>query len=361
MTPVLTVLFLGAVQGVILAGVLFSLRRGNRSANRLLALLVMFFSLNMTLHTLSDAQLVHIPHHSGLISVFFFLLGPLVYCYVNALTLQLKELRYCFGRTGYFQFLPFVIAALIYLPFYIGGFRVGIVESRFIEKILFWLMIVHALVYLLLTLRRLHIHSRELRRSFSAIGKINLYWLRFLLTVMIVLWLVSLFFKGFGAGPEAWNYNWLVVSVFIYSIGYLGLRRPEIFSGPDSGAPGKKYEKSTLTEERAEKSLRCLLQLMEKEKPFLDGNLTLAGLAELLGMTPHELSQLINQRLERSFFELVNQYRVDEAKVKMTDPAHAHLKLAAVGMMVGFNSTSSFNAAFKKHTGMTPSQFKNSV
>ena len=97
---------------------------------------------------------------------------------------------------------------------------------------------------------------------------------------------------------------------------------------------------------------------MNKEKPFLESDLTLSGLANKLFITPHELSQVINERLNQNFFEFINHYRVEEAKNMIIDPANKSLKMAVIGFNVGFNSTSAFNTAFKKHTRVTPSQFR---
>ncbi len=97
---------------------------------------------------------------------------------------------------------------------------------------------------------------------------------------------------------------------------------------------------------------------MEVDKPFLDHSLTLPRLAEKLSISIHDLSQIINERLKQNFFEFVNSHRVGEAKKILSDPEYENLTIAAIGFETGFNSTSAFNAAFKKHTGMTPSQYR---
>jgi AraC-like DNA-binding protein len=186
----------------------------------------------------------------------------------------------------------------------------------------------------------------------------------------VITWFVALITDAVGRGPESMNYSWLMVSVFMYIIGYMGLRQPEIFSGEyiqrsitdktafEGLASGKKYEKSTLTSEKGEEYYKKLQRIMKEDKPFLDGNLTLPSLARLLGISTHHLSQVINERLKQNFFEFVNSHRVEEAKKMIIDPKYFNFSIATIGFEAGFNSISAFNNAFKKHASMTPSQFR---
>jgi YesN/AraC family two-component response regulator len=97
---------------------------------------------------------------------------------------------------------------------------------------------------------------------------------------------------------------------------------------------------------------------MENEKLFLDGDLTLQKLAERLAIPAQHLSQVINERLDQTFSDFINKYRVEEAKRRLLDPKTQHYTVLAIGEEVGFNSKSSFNAVFKKYTNTTPSEFR---
>lgn len=160
------------------------------------------------------------------------------------------------------------------------------------------------------------------------------------------------------------SYVWIFVSVFMYAIGYMGLRQPEIFYGPYNqnltvdGLTKKKYEKSALTPEKAEEYLQKLRHVVAREKPFLKSEITLPELAKHLAISPHHLSQIINEQLRQNFFEFVNSHRIEEAKKLIIDPENKNVNIAEIAFEVGFNSLSVFNTAFKKHTGMTPSQFR---
>ena len=151
----------------------------------------------------------------------------------------------------------------------------------------------------------------------------------------------------------------LGASVLVYAMGYLEMAKPDHVPSVKELLPGKKYEKSTLTPERSERYLNKLLQCMKEEKPFTDGDLTVQKLARRLSIPPHHLSQTINERLGQSFADFVNSYRVEEAKRRLLDPDFKHLSVVGIAEDVGFNSKSSFNSVFKKHTNMTPSEFRN--
>ena len=146
--------------------------------------------------------------------------------------------------------------------------------------------------------------------------------------------------------------------LIIFGIGYMTLRQPEVFSGLLALKHASKYEKSSLTPANAEAYLQQLMDIMEMEKPFLQGGLKLEDLARRLSISPHHLSQIINVRLRRNFYDFINSYRVEAAKSRLTDPKENYVTILSIAYDVGFNNKASFNAAFKKHTGITPSQFK---
>jgi AraC-like DNA-binding protein len=195
--------------------------------------------------------------------------------------------------------------------------------------------------------------------------------LKFLVGGVSVLWLTALIRWAFDfSDPSFLDYTNAVLplgaTVFVYGLAFLALREPPsqapAAEPPTADAPpARKYERSALTPARSDAFLRRLLDVMESEKPYTDGELTLPRLAARLSVSTHHLSQVINERLNQSFSDFVNSYRVEEAKRRLRDPASGHYSLLAIAEDVGFNSKSSFNTAFKKQTGMTPSEFRQSA
>lgn len=151
----------------------------------------------------------------------------------------------------------------------------------------------------------------------------------------------------------------LVVS--IYYIAYCAFRPPVFY------AENTKQNETYISAKQLIKDtdieyfkLKLQSELAEK-KVFLDSNLKLAKLAENIGLTAHQLSYLINQEYQMSYSDLVNEYRITEAKRLLEDPEIRKEKLLRIAFDVGFSNKTSFFNAFKKHTGKTPSEWREEI
>ena len=101
-----------------------------------------------------------------------------------------------------------------------------------------------------------------------------------------------------------------------------------------------------------------LLLLMDTDKPYLDSALTLPALANLMHMSVHELSELVNTGFDENFSQFINRYRVEESKRLLRSEAHRHLSMLGIAYEAGFNSKTAFNTAFKKIAGCAPSVYR---
>lgn len=371
---------LGAVQGVFLATVLSS-RKHNVVANRVLAALMLVFSLDLAAavyHATGFYQAF--PHFVGFDFPLALLYGPLLLLYVATLSSQDGRFKKAYG----WHFVPFLLLLLYMLPFYMqaGADKLAFLNDPGAQQpraaIMGWInhtKLIHALAYVGGTFVLLKKHRARIRDTFTTTEQINLVWLRNLLLGIIVLtgftvvlYLLSLQrpapVLGLDPGALYDDFTLLGITVFVYAIGYMGLRQPEI---PEAWRPtqpatseskSQAYEKSGMEPAAAERYRQALLALMDTEKPYRQGDLTLQDLANALGISSHNLTEVINTQLGQNFYDFVNTYRVREVQERLTDPDSAHLTLLAIGLEAGFNSKSSFNAVFKKHTEMTPSQYK---
>jgi ligand-binding sensor domain-containing protein/AraC-like DNA-binding protein len=149
---------------------------------------------------------------------------------------------------------------------------------------------------------------------------------------------------------------------FLLSLGFstiiIGLPRAMEIMAKKKIEKEEKYKSSTLGAHKSKKLLHQLLKIMTEEKPFLDPELSLQKLAARMEITKEDLSQIINEQLDRNFKNFINEYRVEEAKNKLLDPKENQFVLMKIAFDVGFNSKSVFNASFKKFTGMSPSQYR---
>jgi AraC-like DNA-binding protein len=122
--------------------------------------------------------------------------------------------------------------------------------------------------------------------------------------------------------------------------------------------PVRKYQKSGLDSAASDLLYAKLLSVMEKDKPYLEPDLSIFKLAENLGVPRHHLSQVINEKAEKTFFDFINHYRVEEVKRQLADPTLANRNILGLALDSGFNSKATFNAAFKKMAGITPSAYQ---
>lgn len=230
---------------------------------------------------------------------------------------------------------------------------------------------IHAVVlaYLYATIRAISRFGLGIRQIFSNIENRQLSWLRSLLVGYFAVWTVSLLYclsAHIVRSPREahWVVGFAGVVGFVF-INYLllnALRQPALFSGLSA-------QEATLLEEvevpaaavpvaDADRALMERLQRhMREHRPYLGSNLTVAQLARELELAPRELSRLLNQGFNRSFFEFVSGYRIEEAKARLQDPANT-ASILDLMYQAGFNSKSVFNTLFKKSTGMTPSQYR---
>ncbi len=132
---------------------------------------------------------------------------------------------------------------------------------------------------------------------------------------------------------------------FFYSTGYF------ILIG--SKKPGYKVESNEL-----DKIISDISDMMKTDRPFLDPNFTLQSMSESLNIHSKKLSHVINQGFGQGFSEYVNSHRIEEAKKLLISDSYQKHTVLEILMECGFNSKSAFNAAFKKHTGQSPLQFK---
>ena len=97
---------------------------------------------------------------------------------------------------------------------------------------------------------------------------------------------------------------------------------------------------------------------MEEEKLYQETELTLQQLSDKLGLHTYLVSQAINEGLKKNFYDLVNNYRVEEAKRLLLHPKNVNYTVLSVGFEAGFNSKTTFNTVFKKFTGLTPTEYR---
>jgi AraC-like DNA-binding protein len=216
------------------------------------------------------------------------------------------------------------------------------------------------LFYIFASFRSLRVYRKQIKHIFSTTKNFRFSWLSIILISFSLVWTIgflnsSMTAKTGSPVPVLSLINLVLIFFIANTAVYKGLTQPEIFSGIEERP---KYEKSTLTKPDADLFLAKLKNLMEEKKPYLDAFLNINQLARRLNIQPRHLSQILNESLHQNFYDFVNSYRIEEAKKMLLDSFNEKSTVLEVLLDVGFNSKSAFNRAFKKNTGLTPSEFK---
>lgn len=146
-----------------------------------------------------------------------------------------------------------------------------------------------------------------------------------------------------------------LIGLALAAVIYLQLRFPDLLQRAQE-AVAASYVASTLRNLDTQALCHRLKQLLEQEHIYRDENLSLTTLAELLGISSHQTSELINTQFDQGFSRLIRHYRVEEARRQLIDEPKA--SVLSIGLAAGFSSQSNFYAAFREITGETPGQFR---
>ncbi len=238
-----------------------------------------------------------------------------------------------------------------------------------------WLLVANGILYMGFSLTLLLQYRRTLKDIASSLGNIRLNWLMLLTVAALASWLIFLIentLLSVGVNLSSFVLTSVIAALYVYTIGYIGLLKSEVFAAPGIGTamhdifesaterrtPGVKYVRSGLDADSAALMTKRLLALMEDKKPYRDSCLTLGQLAAMLSVSTHNLSEVINTQVRQNFYDFINAYRVRQVKSDLVDPAKKNLKLLAIAFDAGFNSKANFNRIFKTLTNLTPSDYR---
>lgn len=184
----------------------------------------------------------------------------------------------------------------------------------------------------------------------------------FLFTIVIVLTLALFIGFQFVTGIYHLHADYFYVvplSLAIYFLMYQAIKFPQLFFKYTDAIKPARYEKSSLSPNASKAYIEKVVHAVESQSLYINRELRLTDVAKQLEMSPNHLSQVINENLQKNFFDFINHYRVLDAKKKIaTEPDKTLLQIA---LEVGFNNKTSFNNAFKKQIGMTPSSYRSSL
>ncbi len=306
------------------------------------------------------------PHSYLMSTVFIFLYGPLLYFYFKRITQGHR-----FKKIDLLHLLPTVLFLFHILPIYalpaddklqlmlertVAGYNPG--DSSYLV-ILVSLKLLSLGIYAFF-IRRLYLKSKLEQElpSENRIWQRNIYFIHvfYIITYAIYGTLIS---NHINSG---FFYHMQVVSMalMVLYIGYSANVQPHVFSGMFAYKNPLffKYKKSGLTSSLSIELKDQLIGLFESEKIYKESDISLELLASRLNTTRHNASQVINEHFEMSFHELINKYRIEEAKKILDSDRKKNLNIIDIAYEVGYNNKVTFNKAFKKDTQLTPSEYQ---
>jgi len=372
-----TVLHIGAIQALFLALLILS-KKGKELPDYILSSWFIVIAINIFgQHWVMDHK-VGPSWLYGLNFSLYFLHCPFFYFYVKALAkdyIKISTLKHS---------IPFLISVICILFFEFRGYKSQLREFSFLQSgtfsdIQYLLPLLLSLfifflvpVYVILIFRHLKSYENMILQEYSSIEDINLNWIRRCNYGLGIIWLVyiaswlgeNVFHFLYQSGN--FSATFYVITILIFYLGYYGFRQTGIFTDipvNENKEPETKQEVNTtkLQDEQYDEYMDKILVFMEREKPYLNSVITIKELAKMLNMPVNTLSKVINQGLNKNFFDFINRYRVEEFKKEVIEKKNANLTLLAIAHDCGFNSKSSFNQIFKNHTGKTPTEYLKEV
>ena len=247
-----------------------------------------------------------------------------------------------------------------------------VIANRYTDRDLYsaqlLLVLVHALFYSGYSLIKIRRHKQNIQKYSSSIREINLNWLEYIIIATIgITACISVFNIVFYELPLNLFMN-ITMLIVIFFIAYNALKQSEIFPQEVQEANSEiqmisdgaddEPKRQLLTDDQVKATMERLEELMADKELYLNSDLNLIKLSDLLEVTPHHLSFVINKGFNVNFFMYVNKFRVEKAKQMLADNNNNNLSILGIAFESGFSSKTSFNTTFKKITGQTPSEFK---
>jgi AraC-like DNA-binding protein len=340
---------MGACQGFILAIFLF-LNKKIQLAGKILAVFTMVFSIGLLESLIAplsnNSFFFWLPDFVGGSS---FLYGPLLYFYIPKSLKPNQNINYHKHLLIFYVF----TAGLIFYELLKDVIDLNFNEKEIIiiEIIAYELLFVQLFIYCYLCIKTIKPYKKQQQTSFV----IWLWLLSISLTIIYLLSFIStnLFLLGFNFENILISIVQLASVILVYSFSYHAL-----FQKNNTSPVTPKYNSSPIIEVNKDAYLQKICHSMEKDMLFLDPTLTLDKLSDILGINRFYISQVINEKLGKNFSDFVNAYRVEKTKALLFSEKGHQYTLLAIAFESGFNSKTSFNAVFKKHTGLTPSAYK---
>ncbi|MEB3346214.1 AraC family transcriptional regulator [Aquimarina gracilis] len=346
--------------GVILIGcfiILVVLKSTSLKQSRyFLALAIFGLIQHLFTYLLFTTQLIkQWPHLLGIGFPLLFVVGPCFYFFVKSYGDSSFKLK----KFDLLHTVPFLVMLVLFIPRYLGSIEEKQAVIQYYYDILpngpvafsDWLqaslhlvlLLVYAIAAIFVVYKRDNKNNASLKRFGALLMSLAIIELvlqtGFILTGASAI-TTEIILSGF-------------MSITILLLGYWIVDIKQVLPVLE----GKKYKTSPLSETRSMEIQQQIQSFFDKDQKFLNPNLKIIDLSRTIDVPSHHISQVLNENMNSSFYEILNQYRIEKAKEMLQSGALQKLSIQAIGEECGFSSKTSFYRAFKKVTSMTPTQY----
>lgn len=375
----------GILQAILLAALSYFHPKSDKSVNLYLSFYILCISILMLIPVVQQLFSWQAIFY---LMPFPLLIGPFLYLYVRSFK---ETITWRKAWPHFLLFIIFLILDYTFLPSLANKYppshqmpeKILLNPASDIRIIIRIIRNVQMIIYYFLAQGALTSYQKSIHHLFSEISRINLAWVRWVINgyLFLIISLLALFYFVLQY-PDQFELlvviNMVIITPYIYLITFKGLTQPTLWQMNANGQKEniekeileaeeieslKKDEKKIQSlkrhqENKIEEIVSRIREIMKQEKLYQETELTLQNLADKIEFPSYQVSQAINEGMKKNFYDLVNGYRVEEAKLLLLDTKNRNYTILSVGFEAGFNSKTTFNTVFKKFTGLTPTEFR---
>ncbi len=361
-------IIIGITQGVV-TGILLLFSNKNPRSNKFLGLALIAFCLVSTkilLHTLHlwDTQFFrYFPNGAELV------IPPLIYFYVVSMISPKFRLK----RSYSIHFIPFILSQGYAFFVYFSMINISVLEQKDLIANKLWfdeikdleeyLVLISMTIYLFFGYIKLKEYRVCLDNTTSDNAFPDFNWLKNIFILFVTLGIFLLFnlmldlvFNFRESYVIHWDIYTLFISFLIYYLGFVGYQQPH-YQIEEIKISDDNLNRIELSKEKELEIIEILEKALQNDKVFLNPIITIQELSKSLEIPQRNLSKAINNTFQKSFRDLINEYRIKEVKLNLNHKDLKRMSILGIALECGFNSEASFYRIFKKDTGMSPKEY----
>ncbi len=372
-----TLFYIGILETLIITIIIF-FKKPSVIADRILGLWFLVISMTFVVNII---KLNHQIEDAWAFSLILYLaFPPCIFLYTKYITTEYKS----FSKKDYLHYTPTFISLILLLILKIpDSNNLKSIADHYSDQVLLRMIlgniyIISLWVYGILSLLKMKNYRKQMINAYSFnSGKINLNWLFIIVIAYLLLHNTSIIINTFTfLDKPIHNLEHLssgALLIFVFVLGIYGFRQNQltsiinapiipnptvISSESKEDTSSNKYKHSSLKETQANEYLNKIVEYINSSAIWKDNELSIDKISAQTDIPKYYISQVLNEKLQKNFYTFINEYRIEYAMKLIKSKEHKNWSFVSIAYECGFNSKSVFNSFFKKHTGMTPSQFK---